>query len=65
MTDEKLKCPTKDPGFVGQNVQRATKSFREAWIPITNDFDAEAPRLPVVLVKISFSSTTWHHKVGG
>ena len=30
MTGEKLKCPTKDPGLVGQNVQRATKSFREA-----------------------------------
>ncbi len=30
MTDEKLKCPTKDPIFVGQNVQRVAKSFREA-----------------------------------
>ncbi len=30
MTDEMLKCPTKDPSFVGQNVQRVTKSFREA-----------------------------------
>ncbi len=26
-----LKCPTKYPSFVGQNVQRVTKSFREAW----------------------------------
>ncbi len=31
MTDEKLKCPTKYPSFVSQNVQRVTKSFREAW----------------------------------
>ncbi len=30
MTDEKLKCPTKYPIFVGQNVQRVAKSFREA-----------------------------------
>ena len=30
MTGEKLKCPTKDPSFVSQNVQRVTKSFREA-----------------------------------
>ena len=30
MTDEKLKCRRNDPIFVGQNVQRVAKSFREA-----------------------------------
>ncbi len=30
MTDENLKCPTKDPVFVGQNVRRVANSFREA-----------------------------------
>ncbi len=30
MTDVKLKCPTRNPSFVGLNVQRLANSFREA-----------------------------------
>ncbi len=30
MTDENLKCLTKNPNFVRHNVQRVAKSFREA-----------------------------------
>ncbi len=31
MTDENLKCLTKNPNFVRHNVQWVAKSFREAW----------------------------------
>ena len=34
MTDENMKCPTKNSRLVGQNVQRSAKSFREACILI-------------------------------
>ncbi len=37
MTDENPKCLTKDLSFVGQNVQRVTKSFREACVPESSD----------------------------
>ncbi len=37
MTDENLKCLTKDPSFVGQNGQRVAKSFREACDIVNSD----------------------------